>query len=137
MFPGASDVSQQGIVVYVTIAVVLVVAITTASERIAKVFGPIGRAWFDFAKLRREAAAAKRSADVAELQRQIDGLADALRSQSARHERQLGEVELRREADRGEIQHLQTTVVSWERWAYEATIAAARGGVTLPKPPSN
>ena len=130
MFPGAADVTSNGVVVYITIAFVVVIAVTTASEKVAKAFGPIGKAWFNFAKVRREIAASKRAADVAELQRQIDGLAWTQSEQSERHARE-------RKEQHDEIRHLKSTVVSWERWAYDATIAAARGGVTLPEPPSS
>jgi hypothetical protein len=130
VFPGSADVTGNGLVVYVTVAFVVVIAVTTASEKVAKAFGPIGKACFNFAKVRREIAASKRAADVVALQLQIDGLATTLHNQSERHERE-------RNQQHEEIKHLKLTAVSWERWAYDATIAAAWGGVTLPEPPSS
>lgn len=112
--PTMPDVSSSGLVVWTTIITILILAIGTITD---KGFGPISRAWFDFAKRRREATAAREAGDIASLRRSVSNLL-ALR-----------------EADAERLTHLEATVLAYTEWGFEIQQIAGRNGWKLPPPP--
>lgn len=126
----APDVSTNPIVVYAAIIITLLVAAVTASEQIAKIFGRLGAAWFEFAKRRREAAAERRGADYAALAAEVHRLSKQVKNMQADRVRSDAATEQ-------QLAALRAEVVDWQAWAFEAQQAAARAGVRLPDPPTH
>ena len=128
--PALPDVSSNEWVIYASILSVLVLAITSASERVAKMFGQLGRVWFDFNERRQQAAAAKRGADYAALESALLRLEKQLRASDARV------TKLVREHER-EVENLRGELLAWRGWAHEIRAVAADNGWTLPEPPKH
>lgn len=130
MTPSLPDVSSSPWVIYATLFLAIVIAVTTASERAAKALGPIGRAWYEFAERRRDIAVQRRGAEFATLEATVRRLV-----------RQVGQ--LQQDADdrerrhAAEVRELRQNVVLWERWAFDAQRVAADNGLKLPDPPGH
>lgn len=114
MDPQPPDVSNNAIVIWVAIAVIIFLAAGTITS---KGLGPISRWWYDFAKQRREAAAAREASDIASLRRQVTNL--------------LG----MREADSEALNQMRAFVVEVSEWGFEVRSAAGAVGLDLPEFP--
>ncbi|GAA0189834.1 hypothetical protein GCM10008944_01710 [Cytobacillus oceanisediminis] len=128
MTPSLPDVSSSPWVIYATLLLAIVIAVTTASERLAKALGPIGRAWYDFAERRRDAAVQRRGAEYGALEatvRRLDRQVKKLQTNADETARQ----------HEAEVRELRQVVVGWERWAFAAQLVAAESGIELPDPP--
>ena len=118
------DVSNTTILIYISIAISIITALATASERFAKTLGKVGSLYYEFAKRRRQAAADKRQADVGYLLAEIKDLKD--------HSTAIGK---RVDSLEEDNQKLRGTVIEWIRWGFHVQQITAKEGIALPDPP--
>lgn len=109
--PPLPDVSNSAIAVWIAIAVMFFLAIGTITD---KGLGPISRAWFEFAKRRREAAASREAADMVAVRRQLTNLLGL------------------READAERLNHMETFVNEVATWGFQVRQITSSEGITLP-----
>jgi hypothetical protein len=108
------DVSRSAIAVWVAFAVMIALAAGTITSR---GLGPISKAYFEFAKRRREAIAAREAGDLAGLRRSITNLLAM------------------READVERIAHMETYMNAYAEWGFAVQQIAAAAGLKLPPAP--
>lgn len=129
---GLPDVSTSPVAVWLGMAVVVVLALATITDR---GLGPISRWWWGFARDRRRAAAERRAADVSELERQVESLRQLMAAQRldhadaiARQDRELDEV-------RRELQDRDLRAIAHQRWDLQVLREINSLGGRVPDPP--
>lgn len=120
--PSGPDVSQNPIVIYAAIAVVLFLALGTITS---KGLGPLSAWWFDFAKSRREASTRKDDADIAELRRQVTNLQGLL---EAVEERRLA----KETVDSERMTRMEDFVDEVADWGFIVRQRTKKAGVEIP-----
>lgn len=132
MGEGLPDVSSSPVVVYAAMAVVLVLALATITDR---GLGPISRAWYAFARNRRQAAADRRSADYAELDRQVKNLARQLADQRIEHANDIAQQDREIAAMRDELRKRDLCAIDHQRWDRQILAEVTRLGGQVPDQP--
>lgn len=132
MGEGLPDVTGSPIAVWAAMAVLVVLALATISE---KGLGPISRAWYAFARDRREAAAQRRAADYAELERQVNNLATMLATQRLEHADAIAQQDREIAAMRDELRERDLCAVAHQRWDFQVLAELNRLGGNVSEPP--
>src|SRR5690625_2590389 len=100
--------SDHPILVYVSLAVAVLLVIAQA---VPKELGPIGTGMIEWSRQRREARIEARSADMIDVQRQVEYLTEKRKRDRAEHERE-------KEADAEEMEKLRREFADYRRmWA--------------------
>jgi hypothetical protein len=120
--PTAPDVSQNPIVIYAAIAVVLFLAAGTITNR---GLGPISQWWFDFAKRRREASTRRDDADIAELRRTVTNLQGMLEAVEERRQ-------AKESADSARMARMEEFVDAVAEWGFIVRQRTKKAGVEIP-----
>jgi hypothetical protein len=136
---GLPDLTSSPVAVWTAMAVLVVLALATISE---KGLGPISRSWYAFAKNRREAAASRRAADVAELEARIESLSRQLASQRLEHadavaeqDREIAGLRSDIAAYRADQRARDLMALAHQRWDLQVLAEINRLGGTVPEPP--
>lgn len=129
---GLPDVSQSPIAVYTAMTVLIVLAVATITD---KGLGPISRAWYAFAKNRREAAAAKRAADYAELASQIENIRRQMAAQRIDHANAVAEQDHEIATMRTELNERDVYAIAHQKWDRKVLAEITRLGGNVPEPP--
>lgn len=132
MGDGLPDVSSSPLVVYAAMAVVVTLAVATISER---GLGPISRAYYRWARERREAAADRRATDYAQLEAQIRHLGVQLAKQRLENANIVAGQDQQIDELRREIRARDTCAVAHQRWDRQVLSELSRLGGHVDEPP--
>lgn len=100
--------SDEPLLVYVSLGIGVILLIVQA---VPKVLGPIGTAMQDWTRTRREARIESRQADLVDIQRQVEYLTEARKTDREQHERE-------RESDARDLESVKSDFAEHRsRWA--------------------
>lgn len=109
--------NEQPILIYVTLVISILLVV---SQAIPKILGPLGTAMTDWTQRRREARIEARSADMIDVQRQLEYLTDRRKIDREEHERERAAQEAEQQKLRAEFaDHRRLWAQREARWRAE------------------